>query len=98
MEVAQDQIDVATESHGTISGHARNRRVIVGLVPQAVSVRMRNWRIFDLRAIELAQACSGDLAYACGNVFPPCLVCGNAQLLCRFRLAVVLDEALPALP
>ena len=64
MEIAQDQIDVATKAHGTIAGHARNRRVVVGLVPQAVLVQMRNRRIFDLGAMEPVQACSGGLAYA----------------------------------
>ncbi len=86
------------ESHRSISSHAADGGVIVGLVAQAVGVEPGDRSVLDLWPFERFKTRTGGLLYSRRDVFPPRLVGSDAQCLGRLRRATVPDGALPALP
>src|SRR5207244_2630548 len=67
-------------------------------VPESTIIEGLDRRVGDPGRRERLETVAGALADTGGNVFPPGLVGSHPKLLGRLHLAVVLDEALPALP
>ena len=81
-----------------IGGHAADSGAVVGLGAEPMIVVRVDRRARHRRRAELIESGARGLADARRYIFPPRLIGGDAQRLRGLDLAVVLDEALPALP